>query len=206
LMMRWQHTLPCAAVAVAMDPFGQYLAVSDSRGNVHLFNRLGQPTKSAQTPRPLHHLAFVPTSAVLVGCADYGLVTSFDMSGIPRWRDGLVANAGSLSVSGDGSRILVACFSEGVQSYNLDGQKQPRVSVAESCRLASVAFTGRFVLVAGLTNRLSVLDNDGEVLGSHVMDKPIAAVALSALGDYAVVALTDGPIVRLNIQKKNVGV
>jgi hypothetical protein len=203
LMTRWQHALPCPAVTVAMDAFGQYLAVSDNRGNVHLFNRLGQQTKSLQTARALHHLAFVATSPVLVGCADYGLVTSFDMTGAIRWRDGLVAHAGSLSVSGDGARILIACFSEGVQIYNLEGQKQARIAVAESCRLASVAFTGRFVLVAGLTNRLFIVDGDGQTLCSQALEKPIAAAALSALGDYAVVGLADGPVVRLNIRRKD---
>jgi hypothetical protein len=203
LTTRWQQALSSPAVTVAMDPFGQYLAVSDDRGNVHLFNRLGQPLKSLQTARPLHHLAFVPAAPVLVGCADYGLVTSFDMTGTSRWRDGLVAHAGSLSVSGDGSRLLIACFSEGVQGYNLEGQKQPRMSVAESCRVASVAFTGRFILIACLSNRLLVLDGEGQTLASQLMEKPIAAAALSALGDYAAVAMTDGPVKRLNIRKKD---
>src|SRR5438552_11814364 len=40
LTTRWQHALSSPAVTVTMDPFGQYLAVSDDRGNVHLFNRL----------------------------------------------------------------------------------------------------------------------------------------------------------------------
>jgi hypothetical protein len=202
LTTRWQYALPSPAVTVAMDPFGQYVAVSDNLCNVHLFNRLGRPGQSWQTPRPLHHLAMVATSPVLVGCADYGLVTSFDMAGACRWRDGLVAHAGSLGVSGDGQRILIACFSEGVQSYNLDGEKQPRLSIGEPCRLAAVAFTGRFVLAAGMTNRLMVLDGEGQALASQLMEKPIAAAALGALGDYAVVALAEGRVVRLNIQKK----
>jgi hypothetical protein len=154
------------------------------------------------TPRPLHHLAFVPTAPILVGCADYGLVTSFDLSGTTRWRDGLVAHAGALSLCGDGSRILIACFSDGLQAYSLDGQRQPRMPVAEPCRLVSLAFTGRFILAAGLTNRLFLLDGEGQTLASQLAEKPIAAVALSALGDYAVVALGDGAIARLDISNR----
>jgi hypothetical protein len=206
LMTRWQHELSAPAVAVAMDPFGKYLAVADNRGETHLFNRLGKPLKSLQTPRPLHHLAFVPAEPCLVGCADYGLVTSFDITGALRWRDGLVAHAGSLSISGDGARILVACFSEGVQVYNLEGQKQARISVSEPCRLASVAFTGRFVLVAGLTHRLLVLDGEGQTVASQLMEKPITGAAMAALGDYGVVGLADGPVMRLNIRKKEIPV
>src|SRR5579864_9464945 len=122
LMPRWQNNLPHPALAAASDSFGQFLAVADARGHLILFNNQGQETTRLQTPRPMHHLAFVPAAPFLVGSADYGLVGAFGMDGSTRWRDGLVAHAGSLSVNGDGSKILVACFSEGLQGYDLEGK------------------------------------------------------------------------------------
>jgi hypothetical protein len=201
LMPRWQHSLPNPALACAMDPFGQFLAVADARCQVMLFNNQGQEKVSLQTPRPMHHLAFVPQAPVLIGCADYGLVAGFGMDGSMRWRDGLVAHAGSLSVSGDGSKILVACFSEGLQGYALDGTKLERLPVIEPYRLVTQSFIGQSILVAGMSNRVHLLDPAGKALATQPVDKPIVALGLSALGDHATVATADGTIVRWNIRQ-----
>jgi hypothetical protein len=201
LMPRWQHTLPHPALAVATDSFGQYLAVADARGHLIFFDNQGRETARLQTPRPMHHLAFVPAAPVLIGSADYGLVAAFALDGSTRWRDGLVAHAGALSVNGDGSKILVACFSEGLQGYDLEGKKLERLPVIEPYRLVSQSFTGQAILVAGMSNRLLLLDQAGRALGEQSTDKPIAAIALSALGDHATAAFSDGPIVRWNIRR-----
>jgi hypothetical protein len=199
LTVRWQHSLPHPALAAAMDPFGQYLAVADNRGTVHILDRLGRTCGQVHTPRPLHHLDFVPAVPMLVGCADYGLALCFDLAGTVHWRDGLVAHAGGLAVSGDGARILIACFSEGLQGYDLAGQNLGRLQISESCRLVSLAFTARFILVAGLSNALLLLDAEGKTLGTYHVDEPVAALALSALGDYAVIAATDGTVLHLQL-------
>src|SRR5262245_28541848 len=198
-MPRWQHALPRPALAAAMDPFGQYLAVSDVRGQVTVLDNQSREVTRLQTARPMHYLAFVPQAPLLVGCADYGLVGCFDLDGNMRWRDGLVSHAGALSVNGDGTKILIACFSEGLQGYDLAGKKLPPLPVLEPYRLVSQAFTGQSILLAGRSNRLYLLDSVGNTLATEPADKPIAALALSALGDHATVALADGSIVRWNI-------
>jgi hypothetical protein len=202
LMPRWNTTLPHSAVAAAMDSFGQCLAVSNARGNVTIFNNQGQEQVNIQTPRPMHYLAFLPQVPLLVGCADYGLVAGFGLDGSMRWRDGLVAHAGSLSVNGDGSKILVACFSEGLQGYDLAGKKLERLPVVEPYRLVSQTFSGQSILVAGMSNRLHLLDSAGKAMATQLVDKPIAALALSALGDHATVAIADGGIVQWSIRQE----
>jgi hypothetical protein len=73
---RWETKLPHPALAAALDPFGQYLAVADTQGGVHLFDCLGRKVIETEAPRPLHRMAFVPAAPLLVGCADYGLVAA----------------------------------------------------------------------------------------------------------------------------------
>jgi hypothetical protein len=199
LTPRWQRTVPQRAVAVALDPFGQYLAVGDSRGCLYFLDRHGRPRSQIQCPRPLHHLAFVPAAPFVVGSADYGLVACFDLDAQCVWLDGLVAHVGSLAVSGDGEQLLLACFTEGLQRYNLAGCKQGRLALGEPCRLAALAFDGRLVLAAGLSNRLHLLDRDGRLLCTHLLDKTPVALRLGALGDTAVTALSDGRIIALAI-------
>lgn len=201
LMPRWERAMPHPATAAALDPFGQYLAVADARGNLHVYDPAGRAVYRVQSPRPLHFLTFVPAAPFLVGTADYGLVACFDTLGRVAWRDGLVAHVGSLAVSGDGTLIVLACFSEGLQRYSITGQNLGRLAVEEPCRLVSMTFEGRFLLVAGLGNQIRLLDPKGRAHAVHPFDRPAAAVALGALGDRAVVALVEGTVIGLELRE-----
>ena len=199
LATRWERSLPAPAVSAALDAFGQYLAVTDQRGRLHVLDRLGRAVCHVDCPRPLKHLCFTPTG--LVGSADYGLVAAFDLAGGWRWRDGPVAHVGGLSVSGDGNQVVLACFSEGLLRYDGLGKKLERVPAPEPCRLVSMSYAGQRLLLGGLTGRVTLLDSAGATVGSHALEQPIAALAVGALGESAVVALADGPIVRLALKQ-----
>lgn len=199
LTPRWQRAVSRPAVAAALDPFGQYLAVADAGGRLHVFDRLGRRTSTTECQRPLHHLAFVPAAPFLVGCADFGLVACFDLAGKCVWRVGLVSHAGSLAVSGDGGVILAACFSEGLQRYDLAGRSQGRWNVGEPCRLAALTFDGTWALTAGLGHRLLLLDRTGRVHARHELEQPAVGLTLGPLGEAAYVALADGRVIGLEI-------
>jgi hypothetical protein len=200
LMPRWERRLAHGAVAASLDSMGQYLAVADAGGQLQLFDRAGRPICQAQTPRPLVHLAFVTEAPFLVGCADFGLVACFDLAGHCAWRDGLVANIGSLTVSGDGERIVLACYSEGLVTYSLAGRKRDRPPPSEPFRLAALSYEGRYTLAATLDNRLLLLDRDGQNLTSYPLDHPPAALALAPLADSAVVAQADRRVFALDLR------
>ncbi len=200
LMPRWQHDGSPPAVAAALDPFGRYLAVSDVRGRLRVFDREGRSVCRGQTPRPLHHLAFVPEAPLLLGCADLGLVACFDLSGQCLWRDGLVASVGSLAVSGGGDRVVLACYSEGLRFYTATGQKQGQLALAEPCRLALLTFDGRLTLVVGVGNRLLLLDRTGQTVATPTVEHPVVAAAFGPLGTTLVAALADGRVVGLDLR------
>jgi hypothetical protein len=195
LATRWQSNLPAAALAVAIDAFGWYAAVSDERGGLHLFNANGKRIAGTACPRPLHHLAFAASAALLLGSADFGFVGAFDLAGKTVWRDGLVAHVGSLAVTGTTTTVLLACFSEGVQRCAADGHKLEGLAPTKPARLVSVNFDGSRVLIGGLKNRLTLLDASGRVLAEEELEKPAVALALGPLGDYAVIASADHRIV-----------
>jgi hypothetical protein len=201
LTVRWEQTLAHRLVTAALDPFGQYLALADGHGNVYVLDRHGRPVSQFQSQRPLHHLAFVPAAPFLIGSADYGLVTCFELTGRCVWRDGLVAHIGSLAVSSDGSQIMLACFTEGVQRYNLAGKNKGRLHLSEPCRLVTLSFAGSLLLVAGLSHRILLHDRKGRVLCDHELSKPAVGLALTALGDRAVAALADGRLVGLDLRE-----
>jgi hypothetical protein len=200
LSTAWEQLLPRPTVAAALDPFGRYAAVADAGGGLTVFDRYGRNCWHVESPRPLHHLAFVPQAPFLLAGSDFGLVACFDMAGGWAWRDGLVAHIGSLAVTGDGSQIILACFTEGVRHYSLLGKKQPaRLPLAEPCRLAAVSFDGNFTMVVGLSNRLQILDMAGAPLCGYALELAPVTLTFSPLGDAITAALPDGTLVGLEI-------
>jgi len=199
LSIRWQESLPDTVTAVALDPYGQYLAVADSRGNLRIFDRLGRPVAQATCPRPLRFLAFVPQAPLLVGSSDFGLVVCYDAHLVQMWRDVLVINVGSLAVSGDGESIVLACFTEGLQRYSRIGKPQGRLPVPEAAGGAALSYDGRLILGAGLSTRVFLLDAAGQVINTHDLGRPIVAASLSPLGDRAVAVLKDGQVVCIDL-------
>jgi len=200
LSIRWQKVLTSGVLAVALDAFGRYLAVSDARGTLHVFDREGKEVNKVQIPRPFHYLAFVPAAPYLVGSSDFGLVGCLDLQGQWVWRDGLVINVGGLATSGDGGLLALACFTEGVQRYQSGGKGLGRASAGEPVRLIATSFDGRLLLAAGMAESLVLLDGGGKFLGSHRLEQPAVGVALAALGEEAFVATLDGKVVALRIQ------
>lgn len=192
LMPRWQRSLGKKVEALAVDPLGQYLAAADAGGSVYLFTRKGELVWKSQSPRPLRFLAFVPEQPYLVGAADFGLVICFDVKGQVYWRDGLVAHLGCLAVSGDGSAIVLACYTDGVNKYGLKHPRPERQQVEDACRLAVLSYDGRAVMTAGLLNTVTLRDQRGRAVGEHKLEAPAVAAALSALGDRGVIGTAAG--------------
>jgi hypothetical protein len=194
LMTAWHRVLPHGVLTAALDSFGTHLAVADTQGGLRVFDLRGEPVFSVQSPRPFHHLAFLSTAARLLACADYGLVACLDMNGQWIWRDGLVAHIGDFAVSDAADVLLLACYSEGLQGYSVDGKKHGHQGVGGPCRLVDLSFDGTLTLTAGLSDRLQVLDGKGALMGSHVCGSAPVALKLAALGDRAAVALADGTL------------
>jgi hypothetical protein len=199
LRTRWEQALALQPLAVALDPYGQYLAVADAGGGLQSLDCHGRSVFRTECPRALHHLAFVPEAPFLLGGSDFGLVACFNPAGELVWRDGLVAHIGALTVSGDGSQIVVACFTDGLQRYSLQGKRQGRLTGEEPFRLAALSYDGKCILTAGLSNRLQLVQADGSRRATHDLDKAVLAIALSPLADCVVAALVDGELVALEI-------
>jgi hypothetical protein len=200
LMSRWSGRLPHRVTACALDPFGRYLAAADAGGGLHLFDSRGKLVSRTQTPRPLVHLAFIPEEPLLVGCADFGFIGCFEPSGKCVWRDGLVAHVGGMAVAGDGSWIALACFTDGLRSYSLDGRQQAPVPMAEPCRQVALSYDGKRALVAALGSQVFVVDREGQTRSTHDLEAAPAAVGMAALGDVFFAALVDGAITAVQLQ------
>ena len=72
LTMRWERRLATGALTAAVDSFGHYLAVAEKSGGLSLYSQFGDLLGQFQSPRAIHHLAFVPAGTQLVAAADFG--------------------------------------------------------------------------------------------------------------------------------------
>jgi hypothetical protein len=199
LTTRWERRLPQRAVSVAMDSFGWLIAVGDASGAVHLLNSEGKSQWKADNPRPLQMLTFVPEKPMLLGCTDIGLVACFDHTGHCVWRDGLVANVGSLASDGAGNTITLACFLDGLCCYSITGPPPRRVPQAAPCRLASLSYDGETILTADLGGKIRLFESDGSPRDEFALPGPAVAVGLSPLADLAFAALADGTLLAVEI-------
>lgn len=194
----WGYKMPQGGRAVALDSFGRFLAASDAGGNVQLFDRQGHLLGKAQLPKPLHRLAFIPEQPNFVGAADFGLVACFDAKAECTWRDGLVANVGSLSVSG--STIALAGFSPGLYCYNVTGPPHSWLPLPAPCRLAALRYDGQRLLMVSQTHVLQLVDLHQKVRFEYAPPSSPVDIALAPLGDWAVVALSDGTLLAIDLK------
>jgi WD40 repeat protein len=195
--LRWEKKLAKPALAVALEPLGAVVAAADGGGGLALFDEKAQLLGSADSPRPLRFLAFVPEQPRLIGAADLGLVACFDAEGAFQWRDGLVANVGGLTVSGDGAVVALAAFSSGLICYRLGGPPSRTVPLPFPCRLAALSYDGRKLLAADPAGTIHRYDLQGKNDATYALPSPPVALALTAFADLALVALADGTLMAL---------
>jgi hypothetical protein len=197
LAPRWRHRLGRRPTALVLDALGRALAVADAAGQLWLIGADGRSSGPPVTmPRPIHHLAFAPTAPALFAAADFGLVTCVDLrQRRPVWQDAPVIHLGGLVAAGEPATAVVASFSEGVRRYALTGQPLPPLITPEPCRFVATTFVGRRFLTGGVFGGLHLLAEDGSVLVAERIEQPMIGLALTPLGDTAVIALADGRVI-----------
>lgn len=199
LTPHWERSIRRAPTALAIEHLGKRVAVADDGGGLSLFDSAGQLAWRETVPRPLVHLVFVPETGAVVGCAEFGLVCAFSPQGKSLWRDGLFAHVGALTTSGDGKRILLACFTGGLCRYSLPKPNREEITSAGACRLVSSSYGGGALLTADLDKTVTLRDVAGKAM--HTLQLPASPLALTLepLGGAAVLALNDGRMMRIEI-------
>jgi hypothetical protein len=198
LRPRWQRPARHPITALALDSFGRFLAAADAQGRLELFDRDGKRVAQVESPRPLHHLAFVPGAPALVGAAEFGLLARLDLPAAEwGWRTGVAAHVGGLAVPDSGDPILVACFSAGLRHFSGGGKSLHMPALP--CRALAVTHDARLAVLLGLDDSLTGLTPTGESVFTARRDRPVAGLALAPLGDVVYLATADGAVEALAV-------
>lgn len=199
LTTRRERSIGAPALAVVTDPFGQYLAVSDRNGGLHLLDRNGRTLGQFSTPRPVHHLAFVPMQPHLAAAADLGWAGLLDLtSGNWLWTDRPVSNIGSLAVAGSGDPVLLACFSIGLRRYNSGGHRAS-TNLPKPCGLIALSFDGKKGVAAGAGHEVYVVNENGELMRTLELDHTPMSLAFSATGDRMYCGFANGAVAAYDV-------
>jgi len=200
LTVRWEAHLRTSATAIALDMFGQYLAVSDKKNKLHLFDRANKLLGQFDCPRPLQFLKFIPTLPRLAASAAFGWAGCLDLaSGHWAWSDRPVSNVGSLAVAANGEPLLLACFSDGIRRYDAANGLHGAIKLPAPCGQVSLNFAGDRGVAAGAGKELFGFNANGDLSFSRELDESPVALALSALGERLVWASANGRVQSMSL-------
>ena len=196
-------------LSIAVDPHGRYLAVGSRLNLVQFYTVHGKQAGRVETRQPLSSLLFVPNQPYLVGIGTYGSIAGIELfargatghlDGETAWYEALMSGVGRLATTGDGSMILVSCFTHGVQRHNLEGKSEGAYHLGGSACQAVPDFAGRIIAVATSEGELAVLSGTGNVRWRSTLPTPALVLETDALGRYIVHGRATGEIVRLDLQ------
>jgi hypothetical protein len=201
LTLQFDYATEVAPLGFALEAYGQYVLLSDRQRHGWLFTRQGKPMAEFETPRPLHHLAFLLPEASWIGCSDYGFIGCYDAQGQSRWRDKPLVNVASFATDGS-SLVALACYTEGLLLYEPLGGVGTAAALPGTCRQVRVSGNGKYLWVLrDLTGRgglsLSLLRSEGTVLGNLVVPATTTYLAAGALGTTCVYGTSEGQIVKV---------
>lgn len=194
LRPRWELQLGVRVLSIAVDSFGQYLAVADNKGLVHFCDSSRKSLGQFSCPRPIQHLAFPSAAPYLACAADFGWAGLLDlMRGDWSWSDRPVTNCNRLAVGATGEPLLLACFSEGLRVYPASGATHGTVALPLSCEQVAVSFDGQVIIAAGASRELFLCTHRDKVATLPMPHTP-TALAMSARADLVYCGYGDGTV------------
>ncbi|MFW6125374.1 MAG: PQQ-binding-like beta-propeller repeat protein, partial [Pirellulales bacterium] len=184
-----------APLAVAVDPFGHYAAVSSTLGETRLLDRWGRPVGRLTTRRPVSRLLFLHSEPNWIGAADHGLLGCYTLQGGVVWQENLLSNVGALAATDDGGTVLIACFGQGIQRFDWEGSPEGAYHVGTAVSRVTCTEDGSRIAAATLERQLLLLDRSGRVLWDAPLKEPPLELAIDALGRYLIVGQPSGRVV-----------
>ena len=196
-------------LSIAVDPHGRYVAVSSKMNVVQFYSRYSKLTGKFETRQPLSSMVFVPDRLFMIGTGAYGSIVGIAL--VPRgsngaldgaivWNEALMSSVGRLATTGDGQMILIACFTHGVQRYDIEGRSEGAYHLGGSAGHAVPDFAGRSIAVATTEGELAILSGAGNVKWRTTLNRPAIALENDALGRYLIYGQATGEVVRLDLQ------
>lgn len=191
LKVLWSITLPDEILSIAVDSHGHYICATLADGGTLVFSSLKKKVCSFETIRPLAHVRFLTSEPVLMAAAEHGLLCCYTLGGEKLWDEQVLSNCGSLSISGDGTRLMMASFSHGIQVFDDVGESVGAYMIDGTVSMASTSFSGDKVAACTLERDCYWIDEDGEPLWMTALPEDAVDIGIDPLGDWLTIGLPE---------------
>lgn len=197
----WRKPLSAKPTSIAVEGLGQFVAIADAANTIHFFDSAGRHFGSpVSVPRALYYLRLPPETQTLFAAADFGLITAIDLSRREvLWQDNPVTHLGDLDAAAGGAVVAAACFSEGIRRLDRMRKPLPAIPMPEPCRYVSMSYSGARFLTGSIVGGIAGFDDRGGQRFEQRFEQMLTGVQLSPLADVAVIALSDGRVLGLDV-------
>lgn len=197
LKVQWTIRLREMVIALALDPWGNYLAVTLANGQNVIFDRYQRRIGRFAVAHPLCFPRFLAGPARIVAAAEYGLLCCHRLDGTPVWKEKILSSMGDLSATGDGSAVYTAQHTYGIQIFDRDGEGRGSLLVEGTANRVSTSFLAKRLAVTTVERHLYWLDDEGELLWATELPDEVCRVHCDPLGAGFVCGFYSGRILRL---------
>jgi len=193
----WTLELPEVVTALAVESHGEYVAVSLADGKNVVYDAYHQRMFHFETERPLRFLQFLATQPGLLGGSEYGLLGRWDFSGSDLWTANLRMNVGEMCCTGEGRRIFLAAFNEGIKLLGGSGERRGALLLEGTPNHISTSFVPNRIAATTLEGHLYWLDDEGDFVWGAELPEEAVAVRVHPLGNGLLCGLLSGRLVSL---------
>lgn len=194
---RWKRELPEDVTSVAMDGFGQYLAVAQSNHRTLIFRSDRSLAAEFETVRPLEFLHFSARRNELVGASGDGFLCKHSLEGRLIWKKDLINAVGDMASNGPAELILLAAFNHGVQIVNGQGEGLGTFVLSGTPDHVAVSFQSDVVAASTQEGQICLLQLDGNLIWDAHCPTRVAFLATPPVSQGLVCGLETGRIVHL---------
>lgn len=181
-------------ISVAIDPHGDYVAISAQGSRLVIISRIPKVVGSVQTSQTYRYLSFVPATGRIIGVAEQGTVACHDLRGTLIWKETMYSTVGSLAVDETGGTIVLAAYGHGLLRFDAKGRREGTYHIEHTPNLVAVEIDGSRLLAASIDGYLTAFDYEGTVLFDRKIGDKASALAMDALGRFAVLGFESGEV------------
>lgn len=197
LQIDWDYETEEDILSLACSPFGHHLLITTASATNILLNERKRKIARFETIKPLHFSNLCGTEPVVIGAAENGLLCCHNLAGAQLWQERVWTNVGSMSVTGSGDIIYLANFGHGVNAYDGDGVSLGAYVLEGTVDRVASSYEPYRLVASTIEQYIYWLNSDGEMLWSSEAPCSIVDVACDPLGEWAIVGLQSGDLMRL---------
>lgn len=189
----WERPFGENPLALAIDPLGLFVGVSDTKSSVTVYDARGDTYQRIKCPRPVVKLSFLPGRGLLICVGDLGWIGAYDLGKRDwAWRGTLFFNASYLAVAASDTPILVGSFTDSVAAFDANGNRFEWRFVPPPARDVQFTADGKKLFLLTRDGTLRGFSIDGKALPDFEPRLGVAHFRVDGFGKRIYLATLDG--------------